>query len=184
MARIKIIEPDKATGDLKTIYDGLAKSRGKIAEVHKMQSLHPQSIADHMNFYMTIMFSKSPLKRYQREMMAVIVSAANLCKYCIRHHAEALLHYWKDENRLEKLIRNYQLADLDDTDELLCRFAQTLTLKPAGNEQEQLADAVKTQLGDRSLLDASLVVSYFNFVNRMVNSLGIELEDEPGGYNY
>jgi len=184
MARIKIIEPEEATGELKTIYDELAKSRGKIAEVHKMQSLHPQSISDHMNFYMTIMFSKSPLKRYQREMMAVVVSAANQCKYCIRHHAEALLHYWKDESRLEKLIMDYRTAGLNVNDTLLCRFAQTLTLEPAGKGQEQLAEAVKQQMGDRALLDAGLVVSYFNFVNRMVNSLGIELEDEPGGYNY
>lgn len=83
MSRIKIIEPEDATGELKEIYNGLKKSRGKIAEVHKMQSLNPRSIADHMNLYMTAMFAKSPLKCYQREMIAVVVSAANKCQFLI-----------------------------------------------------------------------------------------------------
>jgi len=34
-------------------------------------------------------------------------------------------------------------------------------------------------------LDATLVISYFNFVNRMVLGLGVAPdEDEIGGYNY
>ena len=40
------------------------------------------------------------------------------------------------------------------------------------------------ELSDRAILDASLVVGYFNFVNRMVLALGVKLEKEPGGYNY
>lgn len=184
MARIKIIEPEEATGELKTIYEGLVKSRGKIAEVHKMQSLHPNTISDHINFYLSIMFDKSPLRRYQREMMAVVVSATNKCRYCVRHHAEALLHYWKDESRLNRFIGDYTQAGLNEDDILLCRFAEALTRDPSGESQGQHAETVKQRLGDRALLDASLVISYFNFVNRMVNSLDIELEDEPGGYRY
>lgn len=184
MARIKIIQPEEATGELKEIYTGLKESRGKVAEVHKMQSLNPKSITDHMNMYMTIMFSKSPLRRYQREMMAVVVSASNGCQYCIRHHAEALNFYWKNEERLQLLIADYTSCDLNKTDMLLCEFAKELTLHPDSAKSEMLAEKVKTLLGDRALLDGSMVVSYFNFVNRMVNSLGIELEADPGGYKY
>ncbi len=184
MSIIKIIEPEEATGELKEIYKELKKSRGKIAEVHKMQSLNPHTITHHMDLYLSIMFGKSPLKRYQREMMAVVVSAINGCKYCIRHHAEALLYYWKDENRLNNLIADYTSANLNEKDILLCKYAEKLSLKPANRTTEQLAQTLKELLGDRTLLDASLVISYFNFVNRMVNGLGIELESDPGGYKY
>jgi len=74
MAYINVIEPEDADGELKQIYNNLIEKRGKLAEVHKIQSLNPESIVRHMDFYMTIMFGKSPLKRYQREMMAVVVS--------------------------------------------------------------------------------------------------------------
>ena len=49
MAYIDIIQPENAEGKLKEIYDGLIESRGKIAEVHKIQSLNPESITNHMN---------------------------------------------------------------------------------------------------------------------------------------
>ncbi len=38
---------------------------------------------------------------------------------------------------------------------------------------------------DRSVLDATLVIGYFNFVNRIVLSLGVTLEEDKGeGYKY
>jgi alkylhydroperoxidase family enzyme len=38
---------------------------------------------------------------------------------------------------------------------------------------------------DRAILDADLVIAYFNFVNRLVLGLGVELEDDEGkGYRY
>ncbi|MEM6726629.1 MAG: peroxidase, partial [Bacteroidota bacterium] len=77
MPYIDVIQHEDATGDLKSIYDHLVATRGKLAEVHKIQSLHPKSITAHMDLYMEIMFTKSPLRRYQREMIAVIVSVTN-----------------------------------------------------------------------------------------------------------
>ncbi len=43
----------------------------------------------------------------------------------------------------------------------------------------------ETGLDDRAILDATLVVAYFNFVNRMVLSLGVQLEEQNGeGFRY
>ena len=81
MPYINVIQHNEAEGHLKEIYDDLVEKRGKLAEIHKIQSLNPESIVNHMDLYMTIMFSKSPLKRYQREMIAVVVSARNECHY-------------------------------------------------------------------------------------------------------
>ncbi|MFW5745085.1 MAG: carboxymuconolactone decarboxylase family protein [Spirochaetota bacterium] len=103
MARIRVIEPDEATGELADIYADLTRSRGRLAEVHKIQSLNPQSIRDHMALYTTVMFSRSPLSRAEREMMAVVVSATNGCAYCIEHHGQALLHFWKDRGRVRRV---------------------------------------------------------------------------------
>ncbi len=186
MPYIKVIQHEEAEGRLKEIYDELVRSRGKLAEVHKIQSLNPESIVAHMDLYMKIMFSKSPLKRYQREMIAVIVSAANDCEYCIRHHAEALQFFWKDETKVNQLSKDFRKIDLSETDHLFCHFAQKLTLDPNFREKKELLEALK-KIGteDRAILDMTLVISYFNFVNRMVLGLGVDLEDDGGGgYNY
>jgi len=187
MAHIKVIEHEEAEGALKEIYDDLVKSRGKLASVHKIQSLHPETIVAHMDLYMKIMFGKSPLRRYQREMMAVVVSVCNNCLYCTTHHAEAVQHFWKDAGKVDQLIKDYTQLDLSEIDRLWCDMAKQLTLDPAKTSQEAYLQPLK-KLGadDRAILDATLVISYFNFVNRIVLGLGVNLEQKEGagGYKY
>lgn len=186
MAFIDIIEPEEATGDLKEIYKELEKKRGKLAQIHKIQSLNPDTIMKHIDLYMSIMFSKSPLSRAQREMMAVVVSAANDCEYCQLHHGEALNHYWKDRNRVDQLRLNYNKVDLNNVDKRLCQLAKDLTLNPNSIDEDKYITPLKnTGLSDRAILDAVLVISYFNFVNRMVLGLGVETDEkEVHGYKY
>ena len=185
MPRIDVIQPEDAEGRLKEIYDEIERSRGKVAEVHKIQSLNPETITNHMDLYMNVMFGKSPLKRYQREMMAVVVSRANECTYCQRHHLEALEHFWKEPGRAEALRQNHREADLSPVDRALCDYAWQLTTDPGAAEHTDPTEALRAaELSDRAILDATLVVSYFNFVNRMVIGLGVELEGDPGGYKY
>lgn len=186
MPFIDIVEPTDASGSLKEIYNGLQKSRGKLAMVHKIQSLNPESITAHMDLYMTIMFGKSPLKRAQREMIAVVVSAANKCNYCLLHHSEALNHYWKNEERVKKLQDDYSSVNLADVDRRLCELAENLTKKPHSlDEQRDIQPLKDLGLSDRAVLDATLVISYFNFVNRMVLGLGVKTDaEEVKGYNY
>jgi uncharacterized peroxidase-related enzyme len=186
MAYIKVIQPEEAEGKLKQIYEDLVASRGKLAEVHKIQSLRPESITAHMNLYLEIMFSKSELNRAEREMMAVVVSNCNKCNYCIKHHAEALNAYWKDLEKLYKLKTDFKSCKLSERELALCEFAQHLTLFPSNEPNNSSAEKLKLAgFSDAAILDAALVVSYFNFVNRMVLSLGVTSnEDEVGGYKY
>ncbi len=185
MPYIQTIPYDQASGELKSIYDDLIKKRGKLAGVHMIQSLNPKSIIVHMDLYMNVMFGKSPLRRYQREMLAVIVSKTNHCTYCIDHHAAALLHFWKDKDKVRQLCTDYGQLTLTEEDVALCYYAEQLTRPAAESDYESEIEALKNSgLDDRVILDATLVIAYFNFVNRMVLGLGVEIENDVGGYNY
>jgi uncharacterized peroxidase-related enzyme len=186
MPHIDVIEPADADGRLQVIYDDLLEKRGKIAEVHKIQSLNPESIINHMDLYMTIMFGRSPLKRVLREMIAVVVSKANNCDYCQTHHGAAVDHYWKDAARIEQLKTDYRELKLNDVERLLCDLAWQLTKNPSDDTKEPFIEPLKKLgLSDRAILDATLVIAYFNFVNRIVMGLGVHVETDLGvGYNY
>lgn len=185
MPYIETIQHENAKGSLKEIYDNLVKTRGKVAEVHKIQSLNPESIVNHMDLYMTIMFGQSPVKRVHREMMAVIVSISNKCEYCQVHHLEAVQNFWKDEEKLGQLQKDFESADLSDQEKALCRFAKELTESPEKSEDAGLVKPLREEgFSDREILDATLVIAYFNFVNRIVLGLGVSLEENPGGYKY
>jgi uncharacterized peroxidase-related enzyme len=135
---------------------------------------------------MSIMYARSPLTRAQREMMAVIVSATNSCSYCQVHHKQALQHYWRDEKRVETLTLDYKIIGLNEIDETLCGLASSLTTEPGGGQVEQYTNELKKLgLEDRAILDANLVIAYFNFVNRLVLGLRVGLEEDQGqGYKY
>lgn len=186
MSRIIIIQPEEATGRLEEIYNQLEQQRGQIAEIHKIQSLRPESILKHMDLYMEIMYSKSELSRAQREMMAVVVSKTNHCNYCIEHHASALNKYWKDKNKIENLKNDFLSVNLTPEDIALCIFSETLTRNANSQDYGKLTQELRdVSYSDKAILDAALVVSYFNFVNRMVLSLGVELESDKGeNYKY
>ena len=185
MAYIDVIGHDESEGQLRNIYDNLIKSRGKLADVHMIQSLNPESIVNHMDLYMTIMFGKSPLRRVQREMIAVVVSKNNDCEYCQMHHAAAVNHYWKDEAKIEQLKSDYTQLELSEVDLQLCHYAKELTRNPNHKNEESIQKLKNLGLEDRAILDATLVISYFNFVNRIVLGLGLNVnKEELEGYNY
>lgn len=185
MPYIETIAHEDSEGELKSIYNNILKTRGKLADVHMIQSLNPKSIVNHMDLYMTIMFGKSPLKRVQREMMAVVVSSANNCDYCILHHAEAVNHYWKNEEKLNLLKTNFEKIDFSEIDLELCRFAKLLTIQPNHENESSIKKLKELGLSDRAILDGTMVVAYFNFVNRIVLGLGLDVnEEEITGYEY
>lgn len=187
MPHIQVIDIESAESPLKEIYDEVILRRGALSNVLTIQSLNPESIRRHMDLYLTVMFGQSPLKRYQREMIAVVVSAANQCDYCEVHHGAALNHFWKDKAKVMALRKEFRTAGLDAADLALCEYAYHLTKTPWDDRKgKQLIESVKSHgFTDRAVLDASLVVSYFNFVNRMVLGLGVNLDDNKGeGYHY
>lgn len=131
MPRIQVLEYEESEGRLREIYDQIIQSRGKLAEVHKIQSLNPETIQSHMELYLDIMFRASPLNRATRELIAVIVSRTNSCEYCVAHHAAALQNYWKDERRIQALINGKDSEILGASELSISQFARQLTLNPS-----------------------------------------------------
>ncbi|HHS50770.1 MAG TPA: peroxidase [candidate division Zixibacteria bacterium] len=185
MAWIRIIDENDADGELEEIYREIISARGKLSNVMRVHSLHPKAMREHMNLYRAIMFGENSLPRCLCEIIAVVVSSANGCKYCIRHHAEALDAYWKDSRRIDLLAEDYRSAGLDDRETAICEYAQNLTRNP-GNASEQSIKALSEQgLSDDEILTITLIAAYFNFVNRIVLGLGVEFTpDEAQGYRY
>ena len=81
MAFIGIIEADDADGDLKAIYGQAERRAGRVFNVLKIMSRSPRALRASMDMYLAVMFGASDLSRAQREMLAVVVSAANHCHY-------------------------------------------------------------------------------------------------------
>lgn len=183
MSWIKEVEVSEAEGKLAETYAALLKQRGKVANILKVHSLNPEAMGDHLDLYMTIMFGKSGLSRAEREAIAVVVSASNDCDYCVNHHAEALRRYIKDEEVIGLLMSSDGLETLEPRLSNIVRHAEKLTTAPGAMTESDLAELRAVNLSDGDILDLTLVVGYFNFVNRIALGLGVAYnDDELSGY--
>ena len=185
MAWIKQIDENSADGKLKDTYDEIRDSRGKISNIMKIHSLDPETMKYHLDMYLSIMFSKSTLSREERELIAIVVSALNNCTYCINHHAEALNAYWKDDSKINMLIHDYKSMEFPIRTLAILNYAEKLTITPGLVNEFDVQNLRIHDISDEDILNINLVVSYFNFVNRIANGLGVEFsEDEVKGYKY
>jgi uncharacterized peroxidase-related enzyme len=137
----------------------------------------------HLAFYMTLMFGKSGLSRLEREAVAVVVSASNECEYCVNHHSVALRHFLDDEETLNLLASSDGLETLEPRLSNIVRYAEKLTSAPSAMTESDLGELRAEGLSDKDILDLTLIVGYFNFVNRVAVGLGVEFsDDEKAGY--
>jgi len=184
MSWIKEIEVTEAEGKLAEVYAELLEKRGKVANILQVHSLNPNAMANHIDLYMSIMFGKSGLSRAEREAIAVVVSATNDCKYCVNHHAEALRRYIKDDDVLQTLASTDGLEVLEPRLGNIVIHAEKLTSAPSAMTESDLDPLRAEGLTDQDILDITLVVAYFNFVNRIALGLGVSYSaEELTGYH-
>lgn len=182
MSWIEEIEESDAGGELAEIYAELIEKRGKVANILKVHSLNPAAMSNHLDLYMTLMFGKSGLSRAEREAIAVVVSATNDCAYCVNHHAEALRHY-VESDVLDMLVEADGLETLEPRLSNIVRYAEKLTSAPGAMTEIDLGELRAVELDDKDILDITLIVGYFNFVNRIALGLGVAYSDEEvAGY--
>jgi uncharacterized peroxidase-related enzyme len=185
MPWIRVIGEEDATGDLKKVYEEIQAKRGKISNIMRVHSLSPKIMLKHMGLYLALMFESSGLSREEREMLGVVVSQANRCDYCVKHHAIALNHYWKDEEKTDKLASDFESVDLPGRQYHMLKYARKLAMTSHEVTQEDVQALRENGLNDSEILNVNLIAGYFCFVNRIVLGLGVEsTADESEGYKY
>jgi len=81
MAYIEMIEPEEASGALKTEYETAIKRAGRVFNILKVQSLNADTLRASMQLYLATMHRPSGLSRAERELLATVVSQVNNCFY-------------------------------------------------------------------------------------------------------
>jgi uncharacterized peroxidase-related enzyme len=183
MAWIDIVDEDDADGRLAEVYDAIAGA--EIANILRVHSLAPDALYHHLKLYTAIMFDGDGLSRAEREFVATIVSMENDCRYCVEHHSTALRKYWSDA-RVDSLLDTnsaHETFELSDRESALAHHAARLTHDPSNIDESHLASLRAHDLNDVDLLNLTLVVAYFNFVNRIALGLGVDIDD-PEGFEY
>jgi uncharacterized peroxidase-related enzyme len=72
---------------------------------------------------------------------------------------------------------NWRSAPLSAIDRALCEYAEKLTHTPSAMSPADPDKLREIGFDDRTIHDATQVISYFNYINRISDALGVEPED-------
>ena len=91
-------------------------------------------------------------------------------------HGAAIVREGGDAALTEAVV-SADLEALPDRLRALCTYALKLTLHPGDMAEDDLGPLRAAGLSDRDIVDLNQVVAYFNYVNRVADGLGVELEE-------
>lgn len=93
-------------------------------------------------------------------------------------HAQDLRAQIEDEALVRAVKQDFRRADLSEADRALMEFAEKLTRTPWAMDPADL-DRLRGQgFSDEMILDAVQVIAYFNYINRIADALGVDLEPD------
>lgn len=176
MRRIPVIEESEAQGSVKEIYAGIKKKLGIVPNVFKSTSSWPELLEAMMKLFETVMPSDTRLPRATKEMIAALVSKLNRCQYCVTHHVNFMAQYGVRDAIAQKISQDYRRADLDEKTLKLLEFSEKVSRAAYKVTDEDFDDLKALGWTEREILEAIAVVAQFNFINRIVDALGVELE--------
>ena len=164
--------PDPATldDDLKIIWDKCVEKLGFVPNVLSTYSLKPRRLRNFMAMYNDIMLAPSGLSKLEREMVAVVVSSANRCYYCLVAHGAAVRQLSGDPELGEMMALNYRVAKLDARQRAMLDYTWKMTTTPylIGDADRDELRAVG--LSTEDIFDLSETVAFFNLSNRMASA--------------
>lgn len=91
-------------------------------------------------------------------------------------HGEALTQESGDASLKETVVSG-RFEDLPNRLKGICEYAVKLTVAPAAMAEQDVRALREAGLDDRAIVDTNQVVAYYNYVNRIADGLGVELED-------
>lgn len=151
---------------------------GFVPNVLRLFALRPTHLLTWSAHHDELMKGVSGLSKAEREMIAVVVSVTNECRYCIAAHSAVLRKLTKDPALADQVAADHSAAPIPARVKAALDYAIKLTREPAtmtGADVQRLHDA---SWSDEDVMDIAEVTAMFNFTNRLASGLGWEPNPE------
>lgn len=151
---------------------------GFLPNVLKAYSFDEAKLRPFSEMYNELMLEDSGLTKLEREMIAVVVSSANHCFYCLVAHGQAVRELSGDPALGEILVMNYRVAKIPRRQRAMLDFAHKMTVSPDAIEEADRQVLRKAGFSDRDIWDIAAVASFFNMTNRMATAIDMMPNEE------
>ena len=168
--KIRLPARGKLDADLQKYFAVCEEKLGLVPNVLAAYSFDQAKLRAFISLYNDLMLGESGLTKLEREMIAVVVSSANRCYYCLTAHGAAVRQLSGDPELGEMLVMNWRTAPLPVRQRALLEFAHKLTATPAEVGEADRAQLREAGFSERDIWDAASVVGFFNMSNRVATA--------------
>ena len=177
ISKLGVPDPAALDADLQAIWQKCVEKLGFVPNVYSAYSLKPRRLRNFMAMYNEIMLSDSGLSKLEREMIAVVVSSANRCYYCLVAHGAAVRLLSGDPELGEMMALNYREAELNPRQRAMLDYAWKMTTTPWLIDDADRAALKQVSLSPSDIFDLNETIAFFNLSNRMAS--GTDMMPNP-----
>lgn len=134
----------------------------------------PETVKPLLEYHDRLLRGSSPLSIAQRELIAAYVSGLNACGFCYGAHQVIAEVAGIEPGCFESLLQDIDTAPVEESLKPIFHYVRTLTLTPSKVTDEQAQTIRDAGWDDRAIHDAVAVCALFNFMNRLVEGMGVE----------
>jgi uncharacterized peroxidase-related enzyme len=174
MARVRDVDIDEVPEDIRPTYARFAGEYGPFLNQVKVFAHRPPAVKHLMGLLLDLAEEALLPKRYL-EIVLVVVSKLNECRYCVAHHAPRLV----DQGLAPESVANILEPDcpgLDEVDRLVRDYAVQVTTKPQ-YMRDAIFDELKKHFTEAEIVELTLRTALCGFFNRFNDALRIGMED-------
>ena len=175
---IRIPPRHRLDPDLRKYFDICDEKIGFLPNVLAAYSFDAVKLRAFIGMYNDLMLGDSKLSKLEREMIAVVVSAANRCYYCLTAHGQAVREMSGDPALGELLVMNWRVAKLPRRQRAMLEFAHKLTVTPAETGEADRARLRRAGFDARAIWDICSVTAFFNMTNRLATATDMMPNEE------
>jgi uncharacterized peroxidase-related enzyme len=169
--------PDKLQG----LFAKARERLGFVPNVFRAYAFRPERLSAWFAHYRQLHEPTEHLSAADREMIAVVVSAANGCLYCLIAHGAALREELGDPILGERISYDWRRAGLNAKQTAICAYAEKLTLSPRELTREDLQTLLDAGLTLEEAWDVAEIAAMYNLTNRMAMATNMLPNPEYSG---
>lgn len=169
MARISLIEPDKASPEVKEIYD--SKFKGRPGSIQKALAHRPAMLGGFPGFYASVGRS---LDRKLYEAVYLRTSLINGCYYCTQHHIVGAKRAGLTPEEM-RALKAGDYSTFNASEQAALRYSEKLTRSPDAATDADFAE-LKKHFSDEQIVDLHMLTGLANLTNRVTGPLALDLE--------
>lgn len=186
-AWIRMIGDSEADEQLREVLDEARTPHGTVDNVMRVHSLRPATMQGHVALYRAALHNDAnTLPTWLQETLSSYVSILNDCPYSLANHWANARHLINDDVRADAIEVALNTGDLESEfsgrELALLNYTRKLTREPQNMVEADVQSLRQAGLDDGEILEANQIVAYFNYVNRLLNGLGVSTDGDIVGY--